>query len=95
MLIYTQLFDLFKKNLMFVYFWEREGERASGGAAEIEEDTESETGSQLWAVSTKPDAGLELTDHKIMTWASQMLNQLRHPVTPVYISIWNKTYPNI
>ena len=23
----------------------------------------------LWAVSTEPDAGLELTDREIMTWA--------------------------
>ena len=37
--------------------WEREG------------DTEWEAGSKLWAVSTDPDAGLELTDREIMTWA--------------------------
>ena len=41
----------------------------NGGGAEREGDTESETGSRLWAVSTEPDAGLELTDRKIMTWA--------------------------
>ena len=39
------------------------------GGAEREGDTESETGSRLWAVSTEPDLGLELTDHEIMTWA--------------------------
>ena len=39
------------------------------GGAEREEDTESETGSRLWAVSTEPDTGLELTDRKIMTSA--------------------------
>ena len=39
----------------------------SGGGAEREGDTESEAGSRLWAVSTEPDAGLELTDHEIMT----------------------------
>ena len=39
------------------------------GGAEREGDTESETGSRLWAVSPEPDAGLELTDHEIMTWA--------------------------
>ena len=38
------------------------------GGAEREGDTESETGPRLWAVSTQPDVGLELTDHKIMTW---------------------------
>ena len=41
----------------------------SGGGAEWEGDTESEAGSRLWAVSTEPDAGLELTDREIMTWA--------------------------
>ena len=35
--------------------------------AEREGDTESEAGSRLRAVSTKPNAGLELTDHEIMT----------------------------
>ena len=39
------------------------------GGAEREGDTESETGSRLWAVSTEPDVGLELTDREIMTWA--------------------------
>ena len=39
------------------------GERQRDG------DTESEAGSRLQAVSTEPNAGLELTDHEIMTWA--------------------------
>ena len=39
------------------------------GGAEREGDTESETGSRLWAVSTEPDVGLELTDREIMTGA--------------------------
>ena len=39
------------------------------GGAEREGDTESETGSSLWAVSTEPDAGLKFTDGEIMTWA--------------------------
>ena len=55
--------------LMFIYFWDRERQSASGGGAEREGDTESETGSRLWAVSTEPDAGLEPTNHEIMTWA--------------------------
>ena len=38
------------------------------GGAEREEDTESETGSRLWAISPEPDAGLELTDREIVTW---------------------------
>ena len=55
--------------LMFIYFWDRERQNMSGGGAEREGDTESEAGSRLWAVSTEPDAGLELTDCEIMTWA--------------------------
>ena len=39
----------------------------NGGGAEREGDTESKAGSRLWAVSTEPDGGLELTDHEIMT----------------------------
>ena len=39
----------------------------SSGGAEKEGDTESEAGSRLLAVSTEPDAGLKLTNHKIMT----------------------------
>ena len=39
----------------------------SGGGAEREGDTESEAGSRLPAVSTEPDAGLELTNREIMT----------------------------
>ena len=39
------------------------------GGAERKGDTESETGSRLWVVSTEPDTGLELTDSEIMTWA--------------------------
>ena len=41
----------------------------SRGGAEGEEDTESETGFRLRAVSTEADAALELIDREIMTWA--------------------------
>ena len=54
---------------MFIYFWEREWDKVWGGEGQREGDTESEAGSGLWAVITEPDAGLELMDHKIMTWA--------------------------
>ena len=38
----------------------------NGGGAEREGDTESETGSRLWAIiSPEPDAGLELPDREI------------------------------
>ena len=39
----------------------------SGGGAEREGHTGSEAGSRLRAVSTEPDAGLELTNREIMT----------------------------
>ena len=39
----------------------------SRGGAERDTHTESEAGSRLRAVSTEPDAGLELTDREIMT----------------------------
>ena len=61
--------SLFKIFLTFIYFWDRERQSTNGGGSEREGDTESETGSRLWAVSTEPDAGLELTDREITTWA--------------------------
>ena len=54
---------------MFIYFWDRERQSMNSGGAEREGDTESKAGSRLWAVSTEPDAGLELTNREIMTWA--------------------------
>ena len=39
----------------------------SGGGTQREGDTEAETGSELQAVSTESDAGLELMDHEIVT----------------------------
>ena len=45
----------------------RERQRVSrrGGKGDIE----SEAGSRLWAVSTEPNMGLKLINHRIMTWA--------------------------
>ena len=51
---------------MFIYFRRRQS--ASREEAEREEDTESETDSRFWAVSTEPDPGPELEDREIMTW---------------------------
>ena len=48
---------------------QRETEYEQGRAREREGDTESETGSRLRAISPEPDAGLELTDREIVTWA--------------------------
>ena len=61
----------FSLNFFLMFIFEREKERgrqsASGGRTEREGDTESEAGSRLRAVSAEPDAGLELTNHVIMT----------------------------
>ena len=50
---------------MFIFEGERQS--MSGGGAEREGDTESEAGSRILAVSTEPDAGLELVNREIMT----------------------------
>ena len=55
--------------MFFIYFWDRERQSMNGGGAEREGDTESEAGSRLWTISPEPDAGLELTDREIVTWA--------------------------
>ena len=39
----------------------------SRGGVDRREDTESEVGSRLRAVSKEPDVGLELMNHEIMT----------------------------
>ena len=54
---------------MFVYFWERERERERERrrGAEIEGDTEPESGSKLYAVCTEPDSRFKLMNHQIMT----------------------------
>ena len=46
---------------------DRERHRVSRGGVERDRDTESEAGSNLSAVSTEPDAGLEPTNREIMT----------------------------
>ena len=61
------LHDYFEFFLTFIF--ETERDRAWTREVQREGDTESETGSKLWAVSTEPDAGLELTNWEIMTWA--------------------------
>ena len=53
---------------MFVYFWETDTECEREGA-EREGDTESKAGSRVWAVSTEPDAGLQVENGEISTWA--------------------------
>ena len=62
---------LFKKIFLTIdsFLKGRERQSTNGGRSEREGDTETEAGSRLWAISTEPEAGLELTDHEIMTWA--------------------------
>ena len=62
----------------------------SRGGAETEGDTESEAGSKLRAVSTEPNMGLELVNHRIMTGAEvgAQLNQLSHPCSPDFFFLY-------
>ena len=56
--------------LIFIYFWERD--RAWAGEKQRERETRNPKqapGSRLQAVSAEPDAGLEPTNCKSMTWA--------------------------
>ena len=60
--------------LMFIYFWERDTHTHNTSGRGAERERERRRGrhriqSRLWAVSTRPDAGLELTKCEIMTWA--------------------------
>ena len=52
---------------MFECLFVLERQSMSKGGAEREGDTASEAGSRLRAVSTEPDAGLELTNWEIVT----------------------------
>ena len=72
---------------MFIYFWETESMSMEG--AERGGDTESEAGSRLWAVSTEPDAGLELTNHEIITWAKVGCPNDLDTQAPQYFVIFN------
>ena len=56
-----------KKIFFYLFLGERQRQSTSRGRAERDGDTESEAGSRLQAVSTEPDAGLELTNHQIVT----------------------------
>ena len=74
---------------MFIYFLrkrETEHEKVGVGVGEREGATKSKAGSRLWAVSAEPDAGLELMDHEIMTWAQVGSLTDSHPGAPKIIS---------
>ena len=62
--VHSDLFFFSFKFLKSVYFQERGGDSdsKSRGGTERRGDTESEPGSRLGAVSTEPDAGLQLTN---------------------------------
>ena len=70
-IVLSTYFIFFKIFLVFIYFWERDKQSVGREGREREGETEnqSEASSRLWAVSTEPDAELELTDCEIMTWA--------------------------
>ena len=52
---------------VYLFLRGRKRQSVSRAGAEREGETECEAGFRLRAVSTEPDAGLELTDRKIMT----------------------------
>ena len=75
-------------------FWKREN--ANGLGAERERDTESEAGSRLRAVSTEPDAGLELRNGEIMTMMARPTEPPRRPRVLKNLNqrfcIWEKAF---
>ena len=75
---------------MFIYFWDRERDSAWAGEGQRERETESKAGSRIWAVSAEPDAGLDLTNREIMTWAE--VRRLTDWATqePLYLPILKK-----
>ena len=59
----------------------------NGGGSERRGDTEAEAGSRLRAISTEPDAGLELPDREIVTWLksdAQPTEPPRRPHTRIF-----------
>ena len=70
------------------YLLLRQRQNMSGDGAERKGDTESETGSRLWAVSTEPDAGLGLTNCEITTWAEVGRSLTEPPGCPNSICLW-------
>ena len=75
---------------MFIYFWDRERQSMSRGGAEREGDTKSKTGSRFWAVSTEPNAGLELTECETMTWAEVRRSTDRAIQSPQFTYFWKR-----
>ena len=68
--------------LFICLFWENEREREHEQMGRGRERDKERIPNRLQAISTEPDARLDLMKHKIITWAkinSQSLNQLSHP----------------
>ena len=59
-------FNFFK--CLFIFERQGEAEGKQGRGREREGDTESEAGSRFWAITTEPDAGLELMNCDSITW---------------------------
>ena len=74
---------------MFVYFWEKEeSTRVHMWARKKQREGERESKAGCETISVEPDAGLELTNREIMTWAeikSWTLNLLSHSGAPITI----------
>ena len=81
----------------FIYF---EGEREQAGKRQTER--EKRIPSRLLAVSTEPNAGLDVANCETVTWAkikSQTLNLLSHPGAPedlflklltIFLNVWSR-----
>ena len=71
----------------FIYFErerERERERREREYVSTKATERERIPSRLWAVTTEPDAGFNLTNQEVMTWVeikSWTLNRLSHPGT--------------
>ena len=87
---YKSLSDVALIFLMLIYFWESETQSVRGRGSEEEGDTESEAGSRLWAISTEPDVGLELTNGEIRPELKSDAQQTEPPKHPCcsYFSIF-------
>ena len=68
--------------MFYLFLRQRETEHECRWGRERGGDTESEAGSRLWAVSTEPRLGLEITNREIMTWAEVGCSTDRAPWAP-------------
>ena len=71
---------------VYLFFWERESTSRGGGQRERKRERMPR---RLCTVSTKPDAGVEITHCEIMTWAKTKSRTLSHPGGPGKNSVQN------